>query len=79
MTQAYQTGDVSLPAPLDFSYLIFAALWGNVFFGSVPPIDTLFRMLLIICAGIIIAWREQLNKMNKIRQQSTVNLSLIHI
>ena len=74
MTRAYQTADVSLLAPLDFSYLIFAALWGKVLFDNVPPIDTLFGMLLIICAGIIIAWREQINNKNRIPQRSTVKV-----
>ena len=62
MTRAYQTADASLLAPLDFTYLIFAAFWGKVIFGNWPPVDTLFGMMLIISAGVIIAWREQRNK-----------------
>jgi len=60
MTRAYQTADVSLLAPLDFSYLIFAAFWGKVIFDKWPGTNTLAGMLLIICAGVIIAWREQI-------------------
>ena len=62
MTRAYQTADASLLAPLDFTYLIFAAFWGKVIFNNWPPVETLFGMMLIISAGIIIAWREQINK-----------------
>ncbi len=62
MTRAYQTADASLLAPLDFTYLIFAAFWGKVIFDNWPPADTLFGMMLIICAGMIIAWREQRSK-----------------
>jgi drug/metabolite transporter (DMT)-like permease len=62
MTRAYQTADASLLAPLDFTYLIFAAFWGKVIFDDWPPASTLFGMMLIISAGVIIAWREHRTK-----------------
>ncbi len=65
LTRAYQTADSSLLAPLDFSYLIFAALWGKVLFDQWPGINVLFGMLLIICAGVTIAWRERLVSKHK--------------
>lgn len=58
LTRAYQTADASLLAPLDFSYLIFAAFWGKVIFDQWPERDTLVGMTLIICAGVTIALRE---------------------
>ena len=58
MTRAYQTADVSLLAPIDFSYLIFAALWGRIIFSEWPTTNTIIGMLLIIGAGVTIAWRE---------------------
>jgi len=58
MTRAYQTADVSLLAPLDFSYLIFAAVWGRIIFDQWPTTNTITGILLIICAGVTIAWRE---------------------
>ncbi len=61
LSRAYQTADSSLLAPLDFSYLIFAAIWGKILFDQWPTPLTLFGMLLIISAGATIAWREQLN------------------
>ena len=36
MARAYQTADSSWLAPLDFTYLLFAALWGRVLFDSWP-------------------------------------------
>jgi len=59
MTRAYQTADASLLAPLDFSYLLFAAFWGKVLFGTFPSGMTMLGMMMIVCAGMIIAWREQ--------------------
>ncbi len=61
MTRAYQTADASLLAPLDFSYLIFAAFWGKIIFDSWPTHTTLMGMSMIIGAGAIIAWREQVS------------------
>ena len=58
LTRAYQTADVSLLAPIDFSYLIFAAVWGRIIFDQWPTANTMAGMLLIICAGVTIAWRE---------------------
>lgn len=71
MTRAYQTADSSLLAPLDFSYLIFAALWGKVLFEKWPEMSTLTGMLLIICAGVTIAWREKLTGNSKIPDRDT--------
>ncbi len=62
LTRAYQTADASLLAPLDFTYLIFATLWGKIIFGDWPGNSTLAGMCLIVCAGVVIAWRERLIK-----------------
>lgn len=64
LTRAYQTADASLLAPLDYTYLIFATLWGKVIFGKWPSINTLAGMCLIVCAGVVIAWRERHLKQN---------------
>ncbi len=61
LTRAYQTGDVSLLAPLDYSYLIFAAVWGRIIFDQWPTANTVTGMLLIICAGVTIVWREHMS------------------
>jgi len=61
ITRAYQTADASLLAPIDFAYLLFAAFWGKVIFDKWPTGLTLIGMLLIVCAGVVIAWREQVN------------------
>ena len=58
LTRAYQTADSSWLAPLDFSYLLFAAIWGKVIFDSWPTANGWLGMLLITSAGVITAWRE---------------------
>ena len=59
LSRAYQTADASWLAPMDFSYLIFAALWSRVIFDQWPTTQALIGMTLIGSAGIITAWRER--------------------
>tara|TARA_B100000575_G_C23096110_1_gene632211 strand:- start:217 stop:1131 length:915 start_codon:yes stop_codon:yes gene_type:complete len=59
LTRAYQTAESSFLAPADFSYLIFIAICGKLFFGSWPTPDAFLGMALIATAGIIIVWQER--------------------
>ena len=58
LARAYQTADSSWLAPLDFSYLLFAAIWGRILFDTWPTSQAIFGMGLIATGGIITAWRE---------------------
>jgi drug/metabolite transporter (DMT)-like permease len=58
LARAYQTADSSWLAPLDFSYLLFAAIWGRLLFDHWPTSQALAGMVLIAIAGMVIAWRE---------------------
>ena len=59
LSRAYQTADASWLAPMDFSYLIFAALWSRVIFDQWPSGQAISGMSLIGTAGVITAWRER--------------------
>ena len=59
LSRAYQTADASWLAPMDFSYLIFAALWSRAIFDQWPSNQALIGMALIGSAGVITAWRER--------------------
>lgn len=59
LSRAYQTADASLLAPMDFSYLVFAAFWSRIIFGQWPTREAIVGMSLIGFAGIITAWRER--------------------
>ena len=59
LSRAYQTADSSWLAPLDFVYLLFAAVWGRVLFDSWPTPLAAFGMAMIAAAGVVTAIREQ--------------------
>ena len=62
LARAYQTADSSWLAPFDFTYLLFAAIWGRLLFEYWPATQALAGMLLIATADIMTAWREGLVK-----------------
>jgi drug/metabolite transporter (DMT)-like permease len=59
LSRAYQTADASWLAPMDFSYLVFAAFWSRVIFDRWPTQPAVIGMSLIGIAGVITAWRER--------------------
>ena len=59
LSKAYQTADSSWLAPLDFSYLLFAAIWGQILFDQWPKGQAVIGMILIATAGAVTAWRER--------------------
>lgn len=65
MSRAYQTADASWLAPMDYSYLVFAAIWSRLLFDNWPSGQALLGMALIASAGIITGWRERLAESRK--------------
>ena len=59
LSRAYQTADASWLAPMDFSYLIFAAIWSRAIFDQWPSSQAIIGMTMIGSAGVITAWRER--------------------
>ena len=43
-----------MTATFDYSFLIFAAFWGYVFFGEIPSVWNGLGMALICGAGIVV-------------------------
>jgi drug/metabolite transporter (DMT)-like permease len=59
ISRAYQTADASWLAPMDYSYLIFAAIWSRIIFDRWPSEQALIGMAMIGLAGGVTAWREK--------------------
>lgn len=58
LTTAYTHAEASTIAPFDYSSLIFAIVFGYVFFSDLPTPQTLVGAGIVVCAGLIIIWRE---------------------
>ena len=56
--QAYRTGEASTVAPMQYSQIIWAGLFGYVVFDEVPDAMTFLGAAIIILSGIYILWRE---------------------
>ncbi|MDF1748262.1 MAG: DMT family transporter [Alphaproteobacteria bacterium] len=52
--RGYRQADVSVVGPVDYTWLVFAALIGLVFFGEVPSMKTLVGAALIAGGGILL-------------------------
>ena len=61
LSRAYQTADASWLAPMDFTYLLFVAIWSKIIFDQWPGPPAVIGMLLIGLAGVLTAWRERIS------------------
>lgn len=59
ITAAYRAAEVSVLAPFEYSYLIWATLIGYLMFSDVPELRTWLAGFVIAGSGIYIAFRER--------------------
>lgn len=71
LTKAYQSAESSWLAPFDYTYLIFAAVMGFAFFGTLPGPWQVLGMALIAGGGILTAMRERRLKAQLARDLGT--------
>lgn len=58
ITSALRFGKVSSVIVMDYSSIIWATIYGWLFFSTLPPVTTWIGAPLVILAGLIISWRE---------------------
>ncbi len=58
MTYSYRYAEASTIAPLEYASLIMALILGYVFFDEMPNLSVWIGAPLVICAGLIVLWRE---------------------
>ena len=59
VAKAYQIAPPAIIGTFDYSYLVFAGLWGFVFFGEVPDGLTVIGIGCILAAGWMVVWGGQ--------------------
>ena len=59
LTNAHRFGTANQLMPFTYSFLIYAAIWGYLLFGTVPDLETILGAIVIMIAGLIIWKREK--------------------
>jgi drug/metabolite transporter (DMT)-like permease len=52
LTQAYRLAEANIVTVFEYTGMVWAPLWGFLFFGEIPRWTTLLGMLLIVAAGL---------------------------
>ncbi|MEO0401384.1 MAG: DMT family transporter [Pseudomonadota bacterium] len=81
---AYQTGEAAIVAPMQYSQILWATVYGLIFFDESPDMFTAIGASIIIASGLFIVFREStggstntpvLRTRSRIGTPSTVRLS----
>ncbi len=59
LTSAYRLAEAAVLAPFDYASILFAIVFGMVFFDEVPTAMVLAGSAIVMLAGVIIIWRER--------------------
>lgn len=59
ITQAYRIAEVSIVAPFEYSYLLWAVLLGFIVFGDIPGVRTVLGGTVVVACGLYILYRER--------------------
>ena len=55
---SYRTGEAAVVAPMQYSQILWAVLYGWLLFAEMPDRATLLGLVIIIGSGLYILWRE---------------------
>lgn len=72
LTSSYRYADASVVAPFEYVSMLFALLFGYVFFAEVPTRTMLIGAALVVTAGILIIWRERQLGIERARQRKSM-------
>jgi drug/metabolite transporter (DMT)-like permease len=59
VAKAYQAGPSSIVGTFDYSYLVFASLWGVLFFGETLDALMIVGIAMIVGAGMLVLWQKR--------------------
>jgi drug/metabolite transporter (DMT)-like permease len=54
LAHAYRTTEATVVAPFEYTAIVWAVLWGFVFWGEVPGLNTLIGVAMIVVAGFYV-------------------------
>ena len=59
VAKAYQAGPSAIVGTFDYSYLVFASLWGVLFFGETLDLLMIVGIAMIVGAGMLVLWQKR--------------------
>ena len=72
LTSSYRYADASLVAPFDYESMILALIIGYFVFDEVPTGTMLLGAGIVILAGVLIIWREQVLGLQRAQQRKAM-------
>jgi drug/metabolite transporter (DMT)-like permease len=76
LTESYRYAPASLVAPLDYTTMIWAFVFGYAMFGEVPTIYVFVGGAIVAASGIFVIWRERQLGLRRIREaEGPANIS----
>ena len=70
LSKAYCMTEASALAPFEFTYIIWAVVFGYLFWNEVPGITTIVGILILISSSLYISYRERQLEKRALRYQS---------
>ncbi|MAS87910.1 MAG: EamA family transporter [Micavibrio sp.] len=61
-TRSYQYAPAAFVSPFSYLAIIYAVIFGIIFFGEHPNISVLLGSAVVIASGILVLWREYKNR-----------------
>lgn len=69
LNKAYLSAPASKVAPFEYTYIIWAVIFGYMFWAEIPAVNTLIGVALLVGSNLYILYREIVNKRRQRRQQ----------
>jgi len=70
ITGAFKRASVAVIAPLDYTHMIWAVIYGYIFWGHLPGKSTWLGTAVIVGAGLYIIYREHRIKQRRLALSS---------
>ena len=75
LSRAYCNSEASAIAPFEYTYIIWAIVFGYLFWNEVPEITTIIGVIILISSSLYIWYRErQLGSINEIQPEPEIEL-----
>ena len=72
LTTSYRFADTSVIAPFEYTSILLAVIIGYTVFGEVPTMTVIAGVFLVICAGLLIIWRERQLGLERAKQRKVM-------